>query len=301
VVVPGMRAKVIGVILLALGGVLGPVFLLQSLYVRRIKKDTVNAVRDSRAWLETHLGETRQLVTEYTARLVESAERTGAAYDVKAISGGYIAMQQAAFCIDSVPLLEKNATKRMAIQGHVPSYVRGKPLTLEIGKKIFASWNPPDMIPEYVSLVNQRRTQLHALLDHGCWVKDIYHKSILIDYAKKGYGFPDAVEDPNEEIYERLSFMLQCLDLENYHLSLLEKDMPGTHFLLRPNVGLVLDLRTSSRKPHFSDSIQGLQTNSLPVLAVFESKFDALWRVTKKDEARKFLKELLSLRDTAST
>jgi hypothetical protein len=173
--------------------------------------------------------------------------------------------------------------------------MRLEPLTEKVGKALYYNWEPPHYIPEYVNLVNQRAQAFRAFIEKGGIVREIYEKSKIQQYVMKGFTFHDRVVDPTEEIEERLRALLRYLDSQNYYISLLEDetDRPGHHFLLKSNVGLVIDLRTTDIQRHFTQSLEGLYTDSQPILEQFERKFAIAWKQSDKSEVRNFIEDLL--------
>ena len=210
------------------------------------------------------------------------------------IKGGFIGLQE------EINKLENNEKEgvRLAVFGHLPSYLRLKPLKEEVAKLLFCNQESPRTIQKYVILVNKRKEIFEKYIGNDKnFASDIFFKKDIEDYVEKGCAASlDDVEDPPIEIKERLEALLEYNEKSNYNLYLLSEKTVIPKFILKSNVGLVIDLRSATSfgtRTHFDDSISGLHIAAKDILDVFKYQFnllkiDAQNRVSQN---RKFLQE----------
>jgi hypothetical protein len=211
------------------------------------------------------------------------------------IKGGFIGLQE------KINELEKNEKEgaRLTILGHLPSYLRLKPLKKEIARQLFFNQESSKTIEEYVKLVNERKEIFDKYIRNEKNVASaIFFKKDIEDYVKEkcAKSFDD-VSDPDEEIKERLEALLEYNEMGNYDLYILTEKKVVPKFILKSNVGLVIDLRSAtSFGTHFSDSISGLYIESKDIIDVFKYQFRLL-RIDTPDRVaqnREFLQQQLS-------
>lgn len=283
----------VGVFLVAAGFVTIVIVLVYDriLLVRQRLQKQANALADT---LHQAAGKLEGTVRDYTDQLEAIGAKVGLPNDARFIPDGFIGLQRQAILVETNQDTGPDHA-RMAVLGHLPSYMRFNDLSESMGQRLYHNWQPPHYIPEYVNLVNQRSAALRSFIEHGGVVREIYEREKIEHYVTKRFTFHDRVSDPQEEIEERLRALLRFLDYPNYYVSLLDdpSEAPGHHFLLKQNVGLVLDLRTTDIRSHFTQSLEGLFTDSGSVLAQFELRFTAAARQTDRDHVRAFIEDML--------
>lgn len=282
-VVDNTPAQTAGVICVALAFIIPASFWLHSAFSaeRRDLRDSVdNAVTQ---------------VVSYTSALQDTAKRLGIQNDARFLPEGFLGLQKQSLVLEEDPQTGPDRV-RMAVLGHLPSHIRLEDLNEERGRQLYDNWEPPHLVSDYVRLVNRRSSALRRFLDSGGIVREIYDKTKLSQYVAIGSTFHDKIQDPKEEILERLRAILHFIDKSNYYICLVggQEDAPGPHFLLKQGVGLVMDIRTAETQKHFTKSLDGLFTDSLEIMNGFEEKFRMSWRQIEKDKAREFLEGLIA-------
>lgn len=276
---PGRTA---GVLCITLAFVIPAAFWIQAAFVAE------------RAQVRTSVDSAVEKLQSYNRNLEETARRLGVRNDARFLPEGFIGLQK-----QSLVLEEDTQTGpervRMAVLGHLPSHMRLTELSDERGRQLYDNWEPPHLIADYVRLVNRRSSALRRFLDTGGIVREIYDKAKLSQYVAKGSTFHDKIQDPPDEIIERLRTLIHFIAKPNYYISLVgdDQDRPGPHLLLKQGVGLVVDLRTAETQKHFTKSLDGLYTDSPVVMEGFEEKFSLAWRQIEKDQVRDFLENLV--------
>jgi hypothetical protein len=238
------------------------------------------------------IGKLSAMVQEYSKNLYTLAEKVGISSDAKFIPDGFIGLQRQAIMIESNLEIGDDYV-RMAIHGHLPSYMRIAPISDERARLLYVNWKPPHFVPEYHKLINQRREAFDSFLNKGGIVREIINKDSLVRYVKSKVALHDDILDPHQEIEERLSALLYYMKKKNYYVSFLEKEYNFPRFLLKSNVGLVVDIRTSGEEHHFTRSIDGLYSKSEAVMDEFERKFESIWQSPNPSEDKEFIESLL--------
>jgi hypothetical protein len=235
-------------------------------------------------------------IQNYTNQLEEVGNKLNLLNDARFIPDGFIGLQRQSILLE-LNTDTGNDRVRMAIMGHLPSYMRLKPLDETTGKKLYHNWEPPHYIPEYIELTNKRKKAFDTFLENNGVVREIYEKDKIQQYVTQHSTFHDKVEDPIEEIKERLEALKFYINkYPNYYICLLESETDHSrhHFLLKQNVGLVLDLRTTDIKSHFTKSLEGLFTDSKSTLEQFEQRFSSAWVQQEKLDTIAFIDGLLA-------
>jgi len=215
--------------------------------------------------------------------------------DARFISDGFIGLQKQINTIES-SVTSGRGYERLAVLGHLPSFMRINPLKEAVGRILYYNWEPEYYIPDYVKLVNERSQFFKAYIENGGISRDIFFKKSISNYVNHRFTFHDKNEDPIEEIEERLKTLKHYNRERNYYLYLIEEEKTVPKFILKTNVGLVIDLRTTEVNKHFTHSIDGLFTQSDDIIREFTRKFSNLIdsqninRVQANDE---FLSDLL--------
>lgn len=226
----------------------------------------------------------------------EVIENTGIENDAKFIKEGFIGLQKKINTIENSSGTGDEFV-RMAVLGHLPSYMRLNDLTIEMGRKLYSSWEPPYLVTTYIQLVNQRKHAFNNFMQNGGVARDIFLKQELEDYVRNGCTFHDSVEDPVEEIEERINALLRYIEMPSYWICLLDEHKKTPNYIMKEQTGIVIDLRTTELKRHFTDSIDGLYSSSPKILHEFRRKFQMNWpndRQSDKNEIKKFLRGLLN-------
>jgi len=192
--------------------------------------------------------------------------------DARFIKDGFIGLQKQINILESSQNIGKGY-ERLAVLGHLPSFMRLNPLTEEIGRILYYNWEPEYYIPDYVDLVNQRADFFKSYIDSGGISRDIFFKNSISKYVQNRFTFHDKNEDPLEEIEERINTLIHYNKKKNYFLYLLEEEKTVPKFLLKTKIGLVVDLRTTEVNKHFTHSIDGLFTQSDEIIKEFSRKF----------------------------
>jgi hypothetical protein len=285
-------AKVSGVLIIAIG-VLIPIILWLNDTFTAERAAAAAAITATIAKLDALSENAISQMESYTKAMNDTADRLGVQNDARFLPEGFIGLQRSCLALDEDPQVGPERV-RMAILGHLPSYMRLNDLTDERGRRLYENWEPPHLVSDYVRLINRRSSALRKFVDAGGVVREIYDKTKLSQYAAEGWTFHDRVQDPPDEILERLRTLIHYLAKPNYYICLLgEEDRPGPYFLLKEEVGLVIDLRTTETQKHFTKSLDGLYTNSPVALEGFEEKFRLTWRQMEKDKVLDFLSGLV--------
>ncbi len=127
-------------------------------------------------------------------------------------------------------------------------------------------------------------------------MREIYDKDNITQYVQQGFTIFDKIIDPIEEVRERVQALLALVERPNYYVSLLGQEhdeRPSQYFLLKQEVGLVIDLRTNQTRKHFTKSIDGLHTESDAAMNAYEEKFQLMWNGTDRSTAKAFLENLI--------
>lgn len=215
--------------------------------------------------------------------------------DAMFISDGFIGLQKQINTIES-SVTSGRGYERLAVLGHLPSFMRLSPLKEEVGRILYYNWEPEYYIPDYVKLVNERSKFFREYIDNGGISRDIFFKKSISNYVSHRFTFHDKNEDPIEEIEERLNTLKHYNKKRNYYLYLIEEEKTVPKFILKTNVGLVIDLRTTEVNKHFTHSIDGLFTQSEDIIKEFTRKFSNLidnQNINRVEANDKFLSELL--------
>ena len=233
---------------------------------------------------------------KYTSTLSNIISRSSIDNDALFIRDGYIGLQKQINILESSSEIG-NGNVRMCISGHLPSYMRLKDLSNDMGSKLYKSWKPPNMVKVYVDLINQRRHAFQNFIEKGGIARDIFYKNDIYEYIHDGCTFHDNVEDPIEEMEERISALLSYIKHDNYYICLIDEKRTSPNFLLKQGYGLVVDMRTTEVDAHFTNTVDGLYTNSKDIIKEFERKFELNWHPdhqTNKRDIERFLQDLLS-------
>ena len=216
--------------------------------------------------------------------------------NAKFILDGFIGLQRQINILESSLSVDRGY-ERLAILGHLPSFMRLNDLSVEIGMSLYLNWEPEYVIPEYVELVNQRAEYFRSYIEKGGIARDIFFKPSIQNYVENRFTFHDKNEDPASEIQERLEALLYFNKKPNYFLYLLDEEKAVPKFLLKTKVGLVIDLRTTEVNKHFTHSIDGLFTQADDILKEFSRKFSNLiesQKVNRVTANQNFLQGLLN-------
>lgn len=287
-------AIVAGAVISGSGSVMVVVYIVVALFMRERGRVTASAT----SALDVIQQSTDGIITNFeegVAQLNKVVERMGILNDARFVPEGFIGLQEQCLVLDS-DLRTGARHVRMAVHGHLPSHVRTARLTEARGAGLYDNWEPPHLVTRYVELVNLRYESLKKFLDDGGVVREIYDKDKIAQYAKQGFTIYDKIIDPVEEIRERINALLALVQRPNYYVSLLGQEhdeRPSQYFLLKQDVGLVIDLRTNQTRKHFTKSIDGLYTNSATAMAGYEEKFQLMWNGTEKSVATAFLENLI--------
>lgn len=291
--IPSTAAKVAAVVAIAAGFLLPVILWLNAAFIA--ERASVNAViNDTSARLDSQCKSVISQLESYTQAMNDTASRLGVRNDARFLPEGFIGLQKSFLILDEDSQLGPDRV-RMAVLGHLPSHMRLNDLTEERGRRLYENWEPPHLVADYVSLINRRSRALRRFMDSGGVVREIYDKAKLSQYVAQGYSFHDKVQDPSDEIRERLRALIHYLAKPNYYICLAEddEDQPGPYFLLKQGVGLVIDLRNTETQAHFTKSLDGLYTDSPIALGGFEEKFRLNWHQTEKDKVLEFLSGLV--------
>jgi len=286
-------ALVAAVVSIVLGTLLPIVFWFRtSFFAERARAEA--AISASTESLERFSSGVVSTLAEYTRSMEDTASRLGVMNDARFLPEGFIGLQKQCLVLDEEPQVGQDRV-RMSILGHLPSHMRLNDLSEERGRLLFENWEPPHLVSDYVNLINRRSAALRKFVDSGGVVREIYDREKLTQYVAQGSTFHDRVQDPSEEIAERLQTLMHYIQRPNYYVCLTsDEDRPGPYFLLKQGVGIVIDLRTTETQKHFTKSLDGLYTDSPIALDGFEDKFTLNWRQTEKDKVRDFLTGLLN-------
>jgi hypothetical protein len=289
----GSPARVAGVLIIAVGVLIPVILWLNAVFMaERAAADT--AINATTAQLGALSENVISKLQSYTQAMNDTADRLGVQNDARFLPEGFIGLQRSCLALDEDTQVGPDRV-RMAIMGHLPSYMRLNELTDERGRRLYENWEPPHLVSDYVRLINRRSAALRKFVEAGGVVREIYDETKLSQYAARGWTFHDRVKDPPDEILDRLRALIHYLAKPNYYICMLgeDEDRPGPYFLLKERVGLVIDLRTTETQKHFTKSLDGLYTNSPTALEGFEEKFRLTWRQTEKDKVLDFLSGLV--------
>lgn len=144
-------------------------------------------------------------LSDYFDRLEKVIQDAGLQNNAQFVSGGYIGLQK------QVNILESsygtgNDYVRMSVLGHLPSYMRINDLSEERGRKLYKHW--AHLVPDYVKLTNQRKDDFRNFIDKGGIARDIFSKHDIEEYVNSRCTFHNSIEDPIEEVEERLKALL---------------------------------------------------------------------------------------------
>lgn len=286
-------AVVVGVVAIAVGFFLPAAIWLNTAFTAE-RASASAALNDISAQFDSQCKGMISQLDSYTQAMNDTARRLGVRNDARFLSEGFIGLQRSFLTLDEDSQVGHDRV-RMAVLGHLPSYMRLNDLPEERGRRLYENWEPPHLVSNYVGLINRRSRALRRFVESGGVVREIYDKTKLSQYAAQGYTFHDRVVDPSDEILERLRALIHYLQQPNYYICLVEdgEDQPGPYFLLKQGVGLVIDLRNTETQKHFTKSLDGLYTDSPIALDGFEEKFRLVWRHMEKDKILDFLNGLM--------
>ena len=201
------------------------------------------------------------------------------------IPNGFVGLQKESVALEKKDIRAVNThdrnyrdrIDRIAVYGHLPSFIRIEDMKVELGKKLFGNWVPQGKIEDYVDLVNQRRKAFWDFVTtkKGI-VHDVFDKRRIELYVTGKCTMHDRVMDPPEEIIARLEAVRHLLkDYVNYHVHLLDRPMerPGPFYFLKQGVGLVVDLRSADTTNHITGSYDGVFTEDKKIIKQFMYEF----------------------------
>jgi len=181
--------------------------------------------------------------------------------------------------------------KRLSVLGHLPSYIRTDDMTKEEAEILYDNWEFKSNAHSYAELINKRKDLFNDYIENkenqAC---DILFKSSLESYVENQFTSFDQIKDPRKEIEKRLKALLKYnRESSNYYLFFLEdKDLKKKgiskvfpKFILEPNIGIVVDLRSTEDSILYSDSIGGISTESKDILNKFYNKFNEIRKISR--------------------
>lgn len=196
------------------------------------------------------------------------------------VSAGFIGLQAMALKIESIPVL--NAKLRYSIHGHLPSYIRSEPLTLEVARHLYKGWTPERLIESYTDLINKRWAALNDFLKNGGESWDYFSESGLEKYSTGATDF-DSIIDPQDERKSRFQQLKELNSMTNFHLRIFKKNL-GSSVLLRigdskigshnSQFAILLDLRLPDSITNFEESTYGIFSESHVICDAYGKKIE---------------------------
>lgn len=288
----------VGIILVGIG-IIAMIILMVIRDNQLLKSGLRSLISELENSLRSSMSELENTIKNNTKSLKDAEKEIAVMNDSRFISDGFIGLQKEFVVLENNVSLGLGPTDRMGVFGHLPSHIRNTDLEVSRGKILYFNWESPQMIPTYVKFVNERRMAMLRFLDSGRICREVYEQAKIEQYLKDRYTFHDRVVDPLEEIEERFDGLRLLLKTyQNYYLYFIPSNIKrtGPYYLLKQNVGLILDLRTNEAGQHFTDSIDGLFTNSRQVMDYFAKKFVRTVTATAEnvsiDEVEKYLDEI---------
>jgi hypothetical protein len=194
------------------------------------------------------------------------------------VAQGAIGLQK--FSIELETHVHSDNMARFAIHSHLPSFIRSTELTLERGDQLYATWHPKGPGSHYYDLVNRRTKTVGDMLKSNAHIYDVFQLSSIDKYVSDKHTEHDEVEDPDDEILDRLNTLRNWIQTysKNYHVYILRDSRKGPGFLLVRDRGVLIDIRTTEKTYSFEHSIDGVYTEDPQLLKEFERKFDGITR-----------------------
>lgn len=287
--------KPVGYILVSMGFIISCSSLLYAKFAE-ISGAGIQRAKEIGDLLDDKIGSLDKSIRGYTESLQETCDKLGLQNDGRFVPKGFIGLQQQANKLEQDQNLDGEYVRK-AVLSHLPSHMRINDLTDKRGNQLYHNWEPPDLVPMYVEITNKRKEALKTFVNNNGIVREIYDANKIENYVREQFTFHDNIKDPPEEIEERLRSLLYYIEQPNFYLGLIKNTYTGPRYMLKDNVGLLIDLRSTEIDAHFTNSIDGVYTESLDLLNEFDRKFGNIWRSTvyDKEENKKFIKDLLSM------
>ena len=262
----------------------------------KINYDGLKYAKDIGESLAEHVSLLNTNIQEYTNSLKDTCDKIGMQNNGRFVPRGFIGLQEQANMLEKDPNFGSDYVRK-AVLSHLPSYMRLNDLSEERGKLLFYNWEPPNLIPKYVEITNKRKEALKQFIERNGIVREIYDANKISRYVRNKFTFHDNIKDPVEEIKERLKALLHYLGYQNFYLGLIKDEYTGPRYILKNNVGLLIDLRSTEIDAHFTKSIDGIYTEAPELLNEFDRKFSNIWKskctVYDKEINRNFINDLL--------
>lgn len=226
------------------------------------------------------------VVQDHTRTLEHVAGQLGVQNDARFVPTGFIGLQRESIELENASVPGRETPLRMGVFGHLPSHVRTAPLDRDTGAKLYHNWEPPHLIEQYIQLVNDRRAAMLRFLEDGGVIREAYEQGKIEQYIEQRHTFHDQIDDPLDEIEDRLRALRGLLDRDNYYLYFIEatEDRTTPYYMLKPHVGLLIDLRTTEPERHLTRSIDGLVSTSAEAMDDFQRKFERIVHTRDKGE-----------------